>query len=184
MNTLRYITEKYGLKDITKSPIDVAKMSRAELAKVFAKLGFVKGAQVGMWNDNYFKVLCDFNPKLQLYGIDIANKIAKKDVPNNCKMVRMSSLDAAKKFVDASLDFVYIDSNQDFVSSTNDIDAWSKKVRPGGIVAGHDFFAYRAKTNLHTREALMAYVSAYHVTPWFVIGREIDQVRSWFWVKV
>jgi len=184
MNTLRYITEKYGLKDVSRSPVDVPKMSRAELAKVFAKLGFVKGAQVGMWNDNYAKTLCELNPKLQLFGIDVANKVARKEIPSNCKIVRMSSIDAAKKFVDASLDFVYIDTNQDYVSSTNDLDAWSKKVRPGGIIAGHDFFAYRAKTNLHTREALISYVNAYRVAPWFVIGRETDPVRSWFWVKV
>ena len=52
---------------------------------------------------------------------------------------RMTSLEAAPKIADYSLDFVYIDARHDYASAMEDLEAWYPKVRPGGIVAGHDY---------------------------------------------
>lgn len=52
---------------------------------------------------------------------------------------RMTSVDAAAKVRDHSLDFVYIDARHDYESVTEDLQAWCSKVRPGGILAGHDY---------------------------------------------
>lgn len=54
-------------------------------------------------------------------------------------MIREYSADAANLFRDQSLDFVYIDATHDFVNVTADLKAWTPKVRPGGIIAGHDY---------------------------------------------
>lgn len=52
---------------------------------------------------------------------------------------RTTSVEAAARVADASLDFVYIDARHDRESVLEDIAAWYPKVRPGGIVAGHDY---------------------------------------------
>lgn len=52
---------------------------------------------------------------------------------------RMTSLEAAARIPRHSLDFVYIDARHDFESVLEDLDAWYDLVRPGGIVAGHDY---------------------------------------------
>lgn len=52
---------------------------------------------------------------------------------------RMTSIEAAPKIADYSLDFVYIDARHDYASVLEDLEAWYPKVRPGGIVAGHDY---------------------------------------------
>lgn len=52
---------------------------------------------------------------------------------------RLTSLDAAAKIPDFSLDFVYIDARHDYASVLEDLTAWHNKVRPGGILAGHDY---------------------------------------------
>jgi hypothetical protein len=52
---------------------------------------------------------------------------------------RLTSLDAAAKIPDFSLDFVYIDARHDYASVMEDLAAWQNKVRPGGILAGHDY---------------------------------------------
>lgn len=52
---------------------------------------------------------------------------------------RMTSLEAAPRIPRHSLDFVYIDARHDYAAVLEDIDAWFDKVRPGGIVAGHDY---------------------------------------------
>ncbi|HVH71989.1 MAG TPA: class I SAM-dependent methyltransferase [Candidatus Dormibacteraeota bacterium] len=49
------------------------------------------------------------------------------------------SWELAAKYEDASLDFCFIDAAHDYASVSRDIDAWAPKVKPGGILAGHDF---------------------------------------------
>lgn len=183
MDTLKYLAKKYRLNLSAASPVELPNVSRADLAKLFAELGFTKGAEVGTWAGAYTTQLCGANDKLKLIGIDLNSKTPKKALPDNCKLVRMSSLDAAKRIVDGSLDFVYLDLDQNLTSSITNFSAWSKKVRVGGIVAGHDFFRYRPKNNVHTRAAVIAYAGTYRIHPWFVIGVAKERVRSWFWVK-
>jgi hypothetical protein len=52
---------------------------------------------------------------------------------------RMTSVEAAVKVPDHSFDFVYIDARHDYESVKEDLEAWCSKVRPGGIMAGHDY---------------------------------------------
>ena len=52
---------------------------------------------------------------------------------------RMTSVEAAKKVGRHSLDFAYIDARHDYESVKEDLAAWCDKVRPGGILAGHDY---------------------------------------------
>jgi len=52
---------------------------------------------------------------------------------------RMLSVEAAKIISNDSLDFVYIDARHDYCGVTEDIEAYWPKLRPGGIMAGHDF---------------------------------------------
>jgi hypothetical protein len=51
----------------------------------------------------------------------------------------MSSVDAAATFKDAYLSFAFIDANHLYEGISADIKAWAPKVRPGGILAGHDY---------------------------------------------
>lgn len=51
---------------------------------------------------------------------------------------QMESVEAAKQFSDASLDFVMIDGAHDCASVKADIAAWLPKVRPGGWLCGDD----------------------------------------------
>jgi hypothetical protein len=52
---------------------------------------------------------------------------------------RMTSVEAAAQVPDHSFDFVYIDARHDYESVKEDLEAWCAKVRPGGILAGHDY---------------------------------------------
>jgi hypothetical protein len=47
-------------------------------------------------------------------------------------ILRALSTDAARVFLDASLDFCYIDAQHDYYSALEDILAWWPKVRSGG----------------------------------------------------
>ena len=62
-----------------------------------------------------------------------------KDVPNIIK-IKKTSIEAAKDFEDSSLDAVYIDAEHDEVSVREDIKAWRPKIKPGGLLCGHDYW--------------------------------------------
>jgi len=59
------------------------------------------------------------------------------DFPN-ITHIKMKSVDASKRFEDASIDLVYLDGDHRVEALVADIDAWKPKIRPGGILAGHD----------------------------------------------
>lgn len=52
--------------------------------------------------------------------------------------VRMASVEAAATYADASLDAVFLDGAHDTDSVIADCQAWWPKVKPGGVLAGHD----------------------------------------------
>lgn len=52
---------------------------------------------------------------------------------------RTTSAGAARSFADGSLDAVYIDADHKWWSVVQDLAAWWPKVRPGGVILGHDF---------------------------------------------
>lgn len=52
--------------------------------------------------------------------------------------VRTDSAEGAKFFKDGECDFVFLDADHRFDAVVADIRAWRPKVRPGGLLAGHD----------------------------------------------
>lgn len=202
MNTLEYVFKKYNLSQGKYSLINISDMGRSELALLFTELGFTVGAEIGVLFGRYSKILCEANPKLKLYSVDpwlsydeYKDRTPQKNFDElyettkknlalfNCEIIRKKSMDAVQMFQDESLDFVYIDGNHEFTSEANDIHEWGKKVKVGGIISGHDYRRYRKKSFSHSYEVVNAYTSAYGINPWFVIGKNKDIIRSWFWIK-
>jgi len=210
MNSLEYILNKFNIKDYSKTvmPIEIPNYGRANLAELFKELGFKVGVEIGTERGLYAQVLCEANPGVHLFCIDpwIAYKgyydhtwqekisksyeIAKQTLePYNCTIIRKFSMDAIKDFKDNSLDFVYIDGNHRFEFVVDDF-SWEKKVRPGGIISGHDFIRFSHQRNCHVTEAVTGYTLSYLISPWFLLGtrRRIrdqirDRCRSFMWVK-
>ena len=115
-------------------------------------------------------------------------KSLKQKYPN-CKIIRKTSMEATKEFKDKSIDFVYIDGNHTFKYVAEDICEWSKKVKSGGIIAGHDYI-YANPKSFHVRYVVDAYVESHAIKNYWVIGKKEklpgekrDQWRSWFWIN-
>lgn len=208
MNTLEYIIKRYNL-NIKKSPVEIPNVGRDEdLTGLFSELGFKVGAEIGIERGVYSKKICDKNPGIKLYCIDpwlhyseyrehvsqdkldgFYEETKAKLAPYNCVLIRKTSMEAVKIFDNDSLDFVYIDGNHNYQNTVNDICEWVKKVRPGGIISGHDFRKIKDFPN-HVIEAVTGYVSAYNIHPWFLLGTKEckegevrDRSRSYMWVR-
>ena len=52
---------------------------------------------------------------------------------------RMTTVEASRTVPDESLDYVYVDARHDYCATYEDIDTWWPKLKPGGILAGHDY---------------------------------------------
>jgi len=55
------------------------------------------------------------------------------------EVIRERSVEAAKQVEDGSLDLVYIDANHSYEGCLSDIQAWLPKIKPGGVLSGHDY---------------------------------------------
>lgn len=210
--TLQYIVEKYNLNlDVKRMPVEIPNAGRDDLAKLFAELNFRVGVEIGVEQGLYTEVLCETNPRAKIYGVDpweaypgYREHVSQSKLDGfyegtrtrlvpflNWELVRKFSMEAVQDFADSSLDFVYIDGNHALPFVINDIIEWDKKVRPGGIVSGHDYRKNkRARALQHVVYAVNCYTQAYRIWPWFLWGRkdklpgEIrDDNRSWMWVK-
>eukprot|EP01004_Peranema_trichophorum_P007733 NODE_6510_length_877_cov_32.895225_g5915_i0.p1 GENE.NODE_6510_length_877_cov_32.895225_g5915_i0~~NODE_6510_length_877_cov_32.895225_g5915_i0.p1 ORF type:complete len:259 (-),score=40.05 NODE_6510_length_877_cov_32.895225_g5915_i0:34-810(-) len=69
---------------------------------------------------------------------DRVNFIAKQ-LPNVVLLKNFSSEIIPTKDVPFDLDFAYVDAKHDYESALEDIELAWPKVRPGGIIAGHDY---------------------------------------------
>lgn len=166
--------------------------TRNDLAAHFALEQFSVGAEVGVLDGTYSMMLCDANPSLKLFCIDSwrvhkgykdyqrestmnrSFENAKRNLEGyNCELVRKYSMEAIKDFENESLDFVYIDANHAFEYVMQDIIEWTKKVKKGGIVAGHDF------TIEGVADAVRMYTK--HTGRTFEVTK--DYPSSWYFTK-
>ena len=86
----------------------------------------------------------------------------------NIIKIKKPSIDASLDFEDYSLDAVYIDAEHDYHSVSTDVFAWKKKVKPGGILCGHDFNLPHIHTILKEQKVDNE-LSTYSDTSWSVI---------------
>jgi hypothetical protein len=66
-------------------------------------------------------------------------EMAKKAGQRAC-LLRCDSVMAASTFLDKSLDVVYIDAEHTCDAVVRDIQAWAPKIKPGGLLCGHDYY--------------------------------------------
>ncbi len=186
-------------------PLEIPDYGRKQLAALFKELGYKIGAEIGVERGEYAEKLLLENPGLKLYGIDpyvsydqhddqqrldnFYKEAEAKLAPYDFTFVKKNSSEAAADFEDGSLDFVYIDGAHDYEHVTEDLNNWSKKVRPGGIVSGHDYISFRSK-HYGVVDALKDYTKENNISPWFVLGIDEkvpgmvrDNYRSWMLVK-
>jgi len=62
-----------------------------------------------------------------------------KPVQHIINPIRALSWGGANYYKDNSLNFVFIDAAHDYDSVSKDLKAWYPKIKPGGIISGHDY---------------------------------------------
>lgn len=103
---------------------------------------------------------------------------------NSIRVFRKLSVEAAGVFADANFDFVYLDADHTYEGAKADIAAWWPKVRPGGVLAGHDYL--KAVVGVHklrvgVMQAVDEFVAAEKLTLHTTAAKE--RFASWFVAK-
>ena len=96
---------------------------------------------------------------------------------DKCKIIRDSSFTVHKDFKDGTLDFVYIDGAHDFDAVCLDLINWVPKVKPGGIVALHDYYKFKRSGVV---DAVNGYTRCHMIKEWYTTK---EVMPTAFWVK-
>jgi hypothetical protein len=207
----KLIHKKYNIKT---DVIEIPNVTRDDLAEFLAEVGFEYGIEVGVAAGEYSEILIKANPNLYLAGVDpyipykgykdfvrlgTFDSLEKQaherlDTYANYEFIKLTSVEAAQQVPDGSLDFVYIDANHSEPYVSQDITAWTPKVRKGGIVAGHDYARIKGNNNEDSKNwavipAITKYVKEndHQLYIWGLEaklpGLKRDGSRSWMFLK-
>ena len=217
---------KDGLK-LKGKPAEIPDTSRVDLPVFFKERGYKVGAEIGVLKGDFTKKFCDVG--IKMYGIDPwrarGNRLQrrqdslyrytlrhlKEHIDSGlCEIIKKTSMEAVENFEDESLDFVYIDGNHNFRYVAEDLFEWTKKVKKGGVISGHDYAFIKKKPGspdaIHVIHVLHAYINSFGIKNFYILGRKYPQGkrilirpyyiykkngkeekrdlwRSWFWIK-
>jgi FkbM family methyltransferase len=140
-------------------------LKRYHLPYVLNVMGLVgEGAEIGVAEGCFSETLLKYWKGRKLYSIDPWKEFSQqeyRDITNvgqaeqdaryeraltrlqvfrdRSIVLREKSEDAAARFRDGQLDFVYIDAQHHYEAVKQDLALWLPKIRRGGILAGHDY---------------------------------------------
>lgn len=204
METLDFITKEWNIDATQESPILIPYGRFKDLPKLLNKLDFKVGAEIGVHQGTYSKTLLQRIPGLKLYGIDLWKSYSgyKDFTKHNLSEAHQMAIDNTKafdceliqgwsdskeilnRFADESLDFIFIDGNHAYEWVVWDIANWSKKVKKGGIIFGHDYDDYtnsKRWKEMGVIPAIDGWTKSYKIAPWFVLGN--NRNRCFMWVN-
>lgn len=146
--------------------VAVRRRTRARILESLVKeRGWRIGAELGVLRGDTFLHLLRTCPDLAMIGVDLWMPMPEKDgqeggrsylahdlegylqrlkdriapYGGRAALLRLSTVEAALRFPDRHFDFVFIDADHTYEGVSADIDAWRPKVRPGGMLLGHDY---------------------------------------------
>ena len=138
---------------------------RLELPHILNARGLLgQGAEIGVLRGQFSEILLDRWRGEKLYCVDPWTEFPRDEYWDNknvaqaehdrlfaetvqrlqrfgprAEILRQTSREAARGFPDAELDFVFLDAQHHYEAVREDLEAWHPKIRPGGILSGHDY---------------------------------------------
>ena len=203
------------LSDVMRSggagKIVVPDVLRDALPGLCVALGYTHGAEVGVYKAEHCARFCAaglsmlaIDPWRAFDGQGRTQQVqARQDFlyghagrvlapyGDRARILRMTSAEAAAQVPPNSLDFVYLDGDHTFSAIAFDLETWWTRVRPGGLVMGHDYWCTPpSATNVVCQVAPVvdAFVTAYQIPRYWVsgvnpTGPKDDRYSSWWFMR-
>jgi len=187
LESIKKLFDQWYKQGCQYAPSRVAGHDRRRLIQVFGEHGLTEGAEIGVDRARFSEYMFKYIPGLHLTCVDPwiphfrgesrYNSTVARLAPYNATIIRKTSMDALADVPDQSLDFVYIDGNHEFDYVMPDIIFWAKKVKFGGVVAGHDYHRFRCAGVI---PAVNVYTYQHGITKWFLTD---EKTPTWFWIR-
>jgi hypothetical protein len=171
------------------SPVRIRTLDRNRLVRHFGEYGLLRGAEIGVDRGHFSEYMLKYIPgctllcvdpwRWKLRGESRYQSTVRRLAPygDRATIIREYSFEAVMGVPDESLDFVFIDGDHSFDYIMTDIIWWSRKVRYGGVVSGHDFYRFRGGGVV---PAVETYTRAHGITRWFLTD---EKEATWFWAR-
>ena len=109
------------------------------------EIGSYAGASAELISKYVGKIICcdvweEYIHPLERAQIVYNDFLSTKEINPNIIECKKNSNDFVKEIQDETFDMIYIDADHQYHSVKNDISSWFSKVKPGGILCGHDYF--------------------------------------------
>lgn len=157
------------LQDVSRDSSRVMTPAQQRAAEILNRIPQgAKGVEIGVFAGDLSRELLKADPDLSLIMVDSWEgdgqaytgasgdwhaelpQVAQDDFMSRTKkrvafangraqIIRKRSTDALSDVPDRSLDFVFIDADHSYEGCKADIEGWSRKVKPGGLLGGHDY---------------------------------------------
>lgn len=147
------LSSKIPKYDLKKKHIENAKLlpNRLELLKLLPKNAIV--AELGVDQGDFTELIVKTCLPQKIHIIDFwgskrynqekRNKVEtrfKKQIEDKSVEINLGlSTSVVTQFQDYYFDWIYIDTDHSYTTTINELELYSKKVKPGGIIAGHDY---------------------------------------------
>jgi len=143
-----------------------------------------QGAEIGVERGHFTEYMLEAFPQLHMIAVDpwraegdfadwpmvkIAEEFKQRmtSYQDRLTVLRMTSLAASLEVANGSLDFVFIDAAHDFENVRMDIQTWRPKVKPGGLLIGHDFSPKYPGVAQAVSELLQVFAVDPHSSVWW-----------------
>jgi predicted O-methyltransferase YrrM len=199
MDIQKHIEENFEIDKSKGLPFEIIGFGRDKMALLMNEMGVKIGAEIGVCYGTYSETLCKAIPGLKLYGIEFGEPYRGYSDMRSWSTFNKFKEQSKTKL--APFDFVYIDANHEYSFVFDDITEWTKKVKPGGVVYGHDYDSYAIRTLIDGRtivkgpmrkdwkvkQAIHDYTEQNNITTWYLLGlfKDLarDHARSWMFIK-
>jgi hypothetical protein len=105
----------------------------------------VSGKALDVYGVEYGRGSQEHRDQVAAAGGTIAGQLARNllecGVSDGVSLIVAFSVRAAWLFAPGSVDFAFIDAGPDYQCVPSDLAAWWPRIRPGGVLAGHDYTA-------------------------------------------
>lgn len=126
-------------------------VNREAMLELFPKNGIV--AELGVDKGDFSEVILKTCTPSKLHLVDVweserynetkkLNVASKFEKEVKAKTVEINlgySTEVVKQFPDAYFDWVYIDTTHSYKTTIEELNLYSRKIKPGGLMAGHDY---------------------------------------------
>jgi predicted O-methyltransferase YrrM len=186
---VKSLLDKWYTQSGQVSPVRIPGLNRKRLVQHFGEHGLTRGAEIGVDRGRFSEYMLKVMPDLHLLSVDPwrwklrgesrYNSSVRRLSPygERSTIIRKDSFDAVHDIKDESLDFVYIDGDHTFDYVMTDLIWWAKKVKYGGVVAGHDHYRFRGGGVV---PAVDAYTQQHGITRWFLTD---EKTATFFWIR-